>query len=374
MKKRRKMKKTFKLMLSVGVLVVAGFVTTFAAEEDSISSWAQKIKIKGDLRLRYQTEDKEGSDPRVRNRIRFRLQGKADVAKGLNVGFGLATGGVDPRSTNETLDNNFETPDIRLDYAYAKYVTPQNMTLLGGKIPNKLLIWKPADLLWDGDINLDGAGIILEQKKGVCELALNSGVFVLDEINASDKDPLMYVIQGKAETETGIAGIKLAAALYGFENVKGSALDLSAGTNSTDVSGNLIYNYDSIGVGAEVKLPGIIVPVLCVFGEGIVNNDTNLDQEHKTGYLVGLKIGDKKIKSSGQWQVKYMYRDLQKDAWLDIFPDSDSMGGETGIYGSEFVLNYGLAKNTLLGVDHYNMMGEAAKVQTLTQVDLKFKF
>ena len=39
----------------------------------------------------------------------------------VKVGFGLASGTNDPRSTNQSFTNSFETPDIRLDYAYATY-------------------------------------------------------------------------------------------------------------------------------------------------------------------------------------------------------------------------------------------------------------
>ena len=58
---------------------------------------------------------------RDRARIRFRLGAETKVNDQTKVLFGLATGGTDPRSTNQTLENSFELKDIRLDYVYAEY-------------------------------------------------------------------------------------------------------------------------------------------------------------------------------------------------------------------------------------------------------------
>ncbi len=85
------------------------------AEVETVPKWSQVISLKGDFRARNQWEEKENSDPRIRQRIRFRLKGEAQVAQGFRVGFGLATGGNDPRSTNQTLENMFETKGVQLD-------------------------------------------------------------------------------------------------------------------------------------------------------------------------------------------------------------------------------------------------------------------
>ncbi|MBD3263657.1 MAG: hypothetical protein GF375_00965, partial [Candidatus Omnitrophica bacterium] len=87
----------------------------------SLPSWIQNMKLKGDLRLRYQWEDKTDSEDRHRGRYRFRLGLHTKVNDKLSVAAGLATGGSDARSTNQTMDTSFSTPDIRLDYAFAEW-------------------------------------------------------------------------------------------------------------------------------------------------------------------------------------------------------------------------------------------------------------
>jgi len=66
------------------------------------------------------------------------------------VGFGLATGGDDPRSTNQTLEAAFSTPDLRLDYAYALFRPVKEILFWGGKYSGiKKALWRPTDLLWE---------------------------------------------------------------------------------------------------------------------------------------------------------------------------------------------------------------------------------
>ena len=88
----------------------------------AIPSFITNTQFKGDFRLRYEYSDREnGNEDRNRGRYRFRLGVVTKVNEKVNVGFALASGGGDPRSTNQTMGNSFETPDIRLDMAYATY-------------------------------------------------------------------------------------------------------------------------------------------------------------------------------------------------------------------------------------------------------------
>ena len=93
----------------IDVVVAVGDVETTVTKMQptdapaAVDSWTDRIKIDGDFRYRYERIDPEGSDTRSRNRIRARANIRADVADNTEVGFGLATGGEDPVSTNQTL-------------------------------------------------------------------------------------------------------------------------------------------------------------------------------------------------------------------------------------------------------------------------------
>ena len=120
---------------------------------ESVPSWVQRLKWKGDLRLRYQFEDKrhDSTTGRHRQRLRGRLGLEAKVNDKVNVYAGLATSGFgtkhdgsedyrDPRSRNVTFDNTFETKMLDLDYMYAKYSPFSWVSLFGGKIVRKNIL------------------------------------------------------------------------------------------------------------------------------------------------------------------------------------------------------------------------------------------
>ncbi|MBN2482869.1 MAG: putative porin [Candidatus Omnitrophica bacterium] len=343
---------------------------------ESLPQWIQTMKLKGDLRLRYQYEDKPNSDDRQRYRMRFRLGMESKVNDKVKVAAGLATGGTDPRSTNQTFDNTFETPDIRLDYAYATYTPNDWATVKAGKIAGmKNVVMLQDDLLWDGDINPGGIALAFAKKSGDVTWMFNTGAFILDESSSDTSDPMMYVFQPAMKYKiSDTVSMEGGVAYWGFNGVKDSTLDHAEGGPTMTASGYK-YNFNSINPNFKLKVKepfGGIVPALSLFGEYIHNFDPD---EAENGYLLGMAFGADKIKNRGDWQLKYIYRRLEKDAWLDTFPDSDAYSGETNVKGHEVILAYGLGPNTSLGVDYYQMkqIKGTGKVHIL-QLDWLMKF
>lgn len=349
----------------------------------ALPEWVQNTKLKGDMRLRYQWEDKSDGADRHRGRYRFRLGMESKVNDQINVGAGLATGSTDPRSTNQTFANTFETPDIRLDYAYLDYEPSDWATLKGGKIKSiKDVIFRPSDLMWDSDINPEGASLLLAKDFYGTDWFLNTGFWVLDEASGVSSDPFMYVVQpGLKYDFNDKVNLKAAVAYYGFEHVQDGGLDHSRGTN-TKSGAMFTYDYDSVSPSVELgisdplcgyTLPmGIEVPYLGFFGDYVHNPDP---PDQNNGYLGGVKLGWKNVREPGNWQVKYMYRRLEKDAWLDTFPDSSAYEGDTDVKGHEATFDYGILDNTTLGLDYYYMEKiKTAGRRHILQVDCNVKF
>ncbi|MFH1847514.1 MAG: putative porin [Candidatus Omnitrophota bacterium] len=341
--------------------------------------WVEKIKVKGDFRTRYQWEDRETNETRGRARIRFRLGSEIQVTENVKVGAGLATGGADPRSTNETLDNTFETPDIRLDYAYGQYQPVSEMILKAGKI-HKMPFWHPSDFIWDSDINPDGVSLGFNSEVySKTDIYFNTACFVLDESSTDTSDPFMYVIQPGIDTcfFDKFMDFKMALTYYGFYNAAGTTLSYSSGTNTLS-NGVLKYNYDSLGVSSEIGFNNIfdsdIVPYIAVIWDYICNFDP---ANNKNGFLIGCKIGDEKVKKQKQWQAGYNYRRLERDAFPDTFPDSDCYSGGTDVKAHEIVFNYGLLDNVILGIDYYYsepVSRDPDQKEHLLQTDILLKF
>ncbi len=115
----------------------------------------------GDFRLRAEPTfggpvDRSQDRFRERIRLRFNVEGKLnDQLKG---GFSLASGDLNnPISTNQTLNQYDTRKPIAIDRAYATY-TPswfKPLTLTGGKFAYP---WFNTELVWDKDLNPEGAG------------------------------------------------------------------------------------------------------------------------------------------------------------------------------------------------------------------------
>ena len=360
--------------------------------QQGLPEWVKNAKLKGDFRLRYQYERKEtDADARTRGRIRYRLGLETKVNDQINVGLGIASGADDPRSTNQTFTDTFERPDVRMDLAYAEYKPIDSLKLIGGIFPRSNYLWAPTDLLWDGDINPQGGSAHLEKKlNDRLTPYLNTGVWVIDEVTSttSDKvDPFLYYTQGGVKFKQGDWSANVAGIYYAFNGLKGTCPDWSAATNTgitTSSSGScsagvLTHDYDSAGASAELALATPLeieaIPEVGIFGDFIRNIDGNV-VDNNAGWALGARIGDKKVEGPGQWQFKYIFANLGKDAFVDFTPDSDRYGGKTDVRSHEGILEYGLNKNVTLALDYYQSkrIKAAENPEQIIQADVNMKF
>ncbi|MDD5566149.1 MAG: putative porin [Candidatus Omnitrophica bacterium] len=359
-------------------------------KSETLPGWLQTMKLKGDFRFRVQNNHPktagQSENERLRARIRLRLGLEAKVNDQLLVAAGFATGTTDTssadaaRSTNQTLGDSFAKKAINLDYAYAQYTPVGWAVFTAGKM--KLLPWEPADLIWDTDITPEGAAVQLSKNiNSKTTIFFTSMLGVIDELSSESSDPVMYVLQPGVQYQlSDTVSLKGAFSYYDFANIKGRALDGSTGTNSHSSGSYLRYNYRPISPAIEIgikepfKAIGINVPYASLFGEYV--NNIAISSKNKSGYALGFKVGAEKIQKWGDWDLKYIYAMLEKDAVPDILPDSDRYGGKTGIRSHEVMFNYGLSKNTFFGVDVYRSwaLASAQAPETIVQLDWNMKF
>ncbi len=346
-------------------------------ESSTIPGRVTVLSFQGDLRLRYQWEGGEREVERHSGKYRFRLGGAAPVATAVTARFGLVTGGTNPRSTNQTLRNTFETPDIRLDYAFMEYAPSSWVTLYGGKFKRGPVLWQPSDLMWDSDINPEGVSACFSTElNSRAGLFTNIGMWVLDELE-EESDPTLYVIQPGIFWElTGTTAVKGAVIYYVSHDVQHASLDHSAGTNTIDESQNLAYKYDVLSPSMEIvvtSLGGGPVSCFAVSADYVHNPDPD---EKRSGYLIKTTLGTRNVAGAGQWQFTYSFRRLERDAWLDTFPDSNFHGGETDAEGHEAIFKIGVARNLVLGLDYYSTgrTGGDRESEKSLQVDLQATF
>ena len=380
---------------------------------NTVPAWVQNLSLKGDARVRHQIDWAKNVLRRDRFRLRLRVGAETRIVSNVKGGFGLATAAIksasistsgsnnirvstttgtgsnnitvsgsgvnvtdgEPRSTNYTLGDSLSKAPLMVDYAYLEYSPISYATLKLGKFKNPL--FQTSDIFWDGDLNTDGlAGMLNYSVNANFGVFLNMTAVILDEISTDSSDPMIYAMQpGLSYIINDTINLKTGCVIY-RTNVKGKKLDHSASTNLL-VSSVLPYEYDSISpsLNLNVQEP-VLSKTVSIYGDYIVNNST---KNNNIGYCAGLKYGDEKVSSFGQWSVKYQRRYLEQDAWLDSFPDSDSYGGGTNVEGNEFIVELALGKAISLNFDYYKMdkingANSGTTPKALFQSDLVYKF
>lgn len=324
------------------------------------AAWTEKIKLEGDLRTRYQFQDEDDADDRGRGRIRYRLGVITKPTAGWEVGAGLASGGDDQRSTNQSFDATFSTKGINLDYAYMQYAFTPTASAIAGKFPFKGYLWAPTDIMWDTDIRPEGFSVRFSAYNKPGRFFANSGVWVLEENAGSSDDPYLVYGQLGQEWKSGNWFGAVAGNVYGFGDVNVvSDFAKSEGTNTDS-------NLSSYNLAAEIGTK-VGAGKARVIGEYINNFDTGSSAD--TAFAIGAKF------AIDRWKIKYIYAEIEANAVPDFLPDSNRFDGLTAIQGHEFEIKYEIMKRVTLGLDFYHVESTVSNAdQILVQADLNVKF
>jgi hypothetical protein len=163
---------------------------------------------------------------------------------------------------------------------------------------------------------------------------------------------------------------------YDYGNIDGQGdLGSTWGTSTkwfgnTNVGGTFAYDYDIIEGFAEYGFKLGDFPV-AVFGDYAHN--TSAPSSQSNGWLIGCTFN--KLKDPGSWRFGYDYRDIDSDAVVGQFNDSDFVGGGTDGKGHRFNLAYQIAKNFEAGLTYFlNKRGDNDDDYRRLQADLTFKF
>ncbi len=406
------------------------------------SEWAQRIKISGDVRLRYQGDNfAEGNaifvrpdDPeellnstedRHRYRYRARIGMKAklldfrDVNVGkMEAGFRFTTGNEkDPVSTNETMGDYLNRDSFVFDRAYLKYswqpINPKwkrmpRVSITGGRFANP---WFSSDLVWDSDLNFEGAAIGYEtdtEQMRPLNMFATAGIFPLQEEAFTSRDKWFWGAQiGFTFQPRYDMTFALATAYYDYQRIEGIQNDPTRpGLNdytaplfqqkgntlmdidpTSSITTALATDYNILDVYLTADF-GIFYPVQIVLeGQYVKNLGFDSDRvalvtgnedpvEDTDGYMTGATIGYPKIFNQGEWNAGIKYKHLGADAVLDAFTDSDFHLGGTNAKGWILKFEYGLYRNVWLTtrwLSSDEIEGPQLGVDTL-QVDINARF
>ena len=335
--------------------------TTVSALPASSANWSDRIRLDGDFRYRYESVDVEGEDTRSRSRIRARTNVKADVSDTIEVGFGLATGGDDPVSTNQTLGGGGSSKGVVLNLAYVDWEAAVGVHLFSCKFKNPLTRVGGQALTWDGDWTPEGLAL---KYKGDMFFVNALGTF-LESDSKNSNDSFSYGAQFGASGSIG--GVALTGGL-GYYSIptQGKTTTFGDPTDPDDFFGNTavelgglacgttpdtvcvyLYDYKIAQVFAEAAFDIGELPAR-VFFDYVNNSDPS---ENDTGWLLGAKIGQ--TKDRGQMQFTYYYADKEADSMLGLLTDSDFGGGGTDSKGHWLQFSYGVNKSWAIGAQYF---------------------
>ena len=341
-------------------------------EQNTKTSWAERIKWKGDYRFRYEEIDQQGKDDRERWRVRARPALVANTSDNTEVGFGLATGGDDPVSSNQTLGGGSSSKNINLDLAYATWRPVENTYVTGGIFSNPYYSAQKSQLIFDGDFRREGLDVGWSNDMFFANAGYN---FIESDSNKNDYG--VWIAQVGA-TLTPFDGMSLTAAA-GYIDIPTAGEtaiydDDFFGNSSVVENGVEVYEYDYKLVNASLKLGLTVFDLpLSIYGDYVENSDPD---DFETGYLAGIQLG--KAKKKGSWQVLYQYEKLEANATLGLVTDSDFAGGGTDGKGSRFSAKYAIDDKWYVGATYFDNtrgfdLGDNADYKRL-QLDTGFKY
>jgi hypothetical protein len=256
-----------------------------------ISKSLEKLKLYGDLRLRYQydavdaqydpgsesTRDEDRSPSGTQDsRFRFRLRLNAEYhfANNLFAGVELQTGQVSD-SGNQNFENGFSDYEIFVSRAFMNWEPTRYLTLVGGKMPS---YYYNTNMMWDGDLNPTGffesiafhkigepqfeGGLdkdgksVLKPVEKPWELTLNAGQFIFDNNLEANFD-------NDASTDAWLFYTQMVGA-YKFDN--GVKVTVAPGYltyingSLSDVANKSAFNDNAFVSGATRNLNLLLLP------------------------------------------------------------------------------------------------------------------
>lgn len=330
---------------------------------DSARNW----KWGGDLRLRHEHRDRTGSGQDVgRQRIRFRYGVDAKVTDNLKVGARLATGSTsDPVSTNQTFDQSFNKNTFLLERAFVEYAPEihgvTSMKLSGGKIANPF--WAVGPLVWDDDLNFDGAAVRLAQDLGPMVTAFtNDGIFLLQ--SGITEAATLWSTQGGVSLkpfpdseEEVVKNIKLTGAIayHDYKNLTNPLSESTAFTTAGGLKGNTSGIQDLNLLNPMVELASQYKEVpFSIFGDWVRNTAVS-SGDNNDGLLLGVKLGKARIPFDPLkgWEGGYFFERLEPDAAFGAFTDSDFGNGGTNHRGHVWWLKFATLKNSSVQLKYF---------------------
>ena len=356
------------------------------------------LTLKGDARFRYERQERElfldedkddkaddldgdgtpdrKEQARDRQRVRLRIGGIwHNFDDSWEFGVGIATGGAESTSTNDTFSDNdvFESGDLRLDYAYARH-SWEYIDLVIGQQKNP---WKDTTtfIMWDGDVRPIG----ITGKTNMEGFFAAGGVYDVFHFGRDEANAILFA--GQAGYQLDIEeemSFLFALGFWYFNNPTGdlvpvhSDYDYTIGDVYSHFQSNFgdlrlkVYGHVAQNFGADGPIGGGQIETLVV--QPLKPEDEDL------AWLLGIKSKYDSV------ELDIAYAHIEADSVFAELKDSDfgDTGGltDTDVKGIKISMKYGFTKTISLKgtfMDLSEIEGDKRDGE-LFQLDLVYKF
>jgi putative porin len=311
--------------------------------------WLTSVRLLNDLRMRLDTAFAPDSDfvTRWRIRPRLRLGGIATLKDDWAIGFRLASApsvgkdsGGDPLSTNQTFEDNGSRKPVGVDWAFARWAPIHTRRWTGsialGKLENPPNFTED---VFDVDYTPEGFAEQFSYKLQPNHTAsAYLGQYVLDELQFSSKDPLLFVEQlrldSKWDERLTTAFMISGLSITNPRSLTTASVPDSNHGNTRDDAGVLTNDYHLLIADASVTYSLDKAPLykgrfpIKLYGEYIHNFGACGDN---VGYAFGPSFGSVSQRISqtgksqrGNWEISYRYQELQADSNYEELTASDN--------------------------------------------------
>ncbi len=334
---------------------------------DTVAQNKAALSFAGDLRYRYEMFDVQYADrDRERDRIRARFNANFRVNDSITGRLGLATGGTDPRSSNQTLTDQNQRKDFDLDVAYVTWAPTSSLKITAGKQP---YAWtRTGSMFYDGDVNVEGLSVNYATGNffaatfydWLAERALSFS----NVTTGTNTDSIMFGAQvGYRIPFSDSVRLTLAGSYFDFDGVQGyntffggnsfgNTTVVGSGCSRTLAAGTacLASDFDIIEGSADLtaSVAGKPLRFFIDYAQNMEAEVNPVAQDKlDTAYAVGAQFGAASA-AKGTWEVGLLYQQVEKDALFGQILDSDFGDGNTDTKGFVFKGAYTLARNWTL--------------------------
>jgi hypothetical protein len=327
--------------------------TTADRTADVVAQEKSRLSFTGDIRYRNESFDVEYVERnRNRDRVRARLNANYRVNDTVTGVIGIATGGTDPRSSNQTLTDQNSRKDFELDLGYVQWAPSAAWRVTAGK--QRWAHTRTPSLFYDNDINPEGVAVNFTKGNffaaafydWLAERALSFS----NTTTGTNTDSIMFGAQaGYRIPFSDSVRLTLAASYMDFDGVQGwNPLFGGSSFGNTTATGTglchrsltagtacLRSDFDVIEAFADLTATVGGQPLrffLDYAKNSAAEVNTIAGEKLDTAIAAGVSYGGATA-TAGTWEIGALYQVIEKDSLFGQFVDSDFGDGNTDTKG-----------------------------------------